>query len=130
MATDSGVNVSCSCFQYWRKSASKMMSASRIWPVDGFTRDGPIAKPDARGDPLERVVVHVARVPGRIIRLLADFDRVVEAGLLERLVPFEDAVADRLAILERNRLLEPEDDRLLRRRDVGRRDRPFRGSNA
>ena len=41
----SGVNVSYSCFQNCRKSASKMMSASRIWPVVGFTRDGPIAKP-------------------------------------------------------------------------------------
>ena len=27
------------------KSASKMMSASRIWPVIGFTRLGPMAKP-------------------------------------------------------------------------------------
>ena len=27
------------------KSASKMMSASRIWPVSGLTRVGPMAKP-------------------------------------------------------------------------------------
>jgi len=43
-ATDCGVNVSYSVRQNWRKSPSKMMSASRIWPVRGFTRDGPIAK--------------------------------------------------------------------------------------
>ena len=40
-----GVKFSYSCFQNCRKSASKMMSASRIWPVVGFTREGPIAKP-------------------------------------------------------------------------------------
>ena len=115
----SGVNVSYSCFQYCRKSASKMMSASRIWPVLGFTRDGPMREAGAGRDPLERVVANVARIPRGIIRLLANFDRVVEAGFLKGLVPFQNAVANRLAILERNRLIEPEDDRLFRRRHLG-----------
>ena len=82
---------------------------------------GPIAKPALRGDPAERVVVDVFRIPVGVVGLLADLDRVDEAGLLEGLVPFQDAVADRLAILERDRLLDPEDDRLLGRRELGRR---------
>ena len=73
-------------------------------------------KAGAGRDPAERVVVDVFRIPSGVVGLLANFDRVVEAGLLEGLVPFQNAVANRLAILERNRLLEPEDDRLLRRR--------------
>ena len=95
-----------------------MMSASRIWPVVGFTRDGPIAKPTPAVIQRIRVVANVARLPRRIIRLLPHFDRVVEARLLERLVPLQNAVANRLAILERNRLLQPEDDRLLGRRHL------------
>ena len=34
-----------SCFQKRTMSASKMMSASRISPVSGLARDGPMAKP-------------------------------------------------------------------------------------
>ena len=75
------------------------------------------------GDPAEGVVVDVFRIPVGVVRLLAHFDGVDEAGLLERLVPLRDAVADRLAILERNRLFDPEDDRLLGRRLLGRRIR-------
>ena len=44
-ATDLGVKTSYSSRQYCKKSASKMMSASRICPVRGLTRLGPMAKP-------------------------------------------------------------------------------------
>ena len=74
-----------------------------------------------RGDPAERVVVDVLRIPVGEVGLLTDLDRGGEAGLLEGVVPGLDPLADRLAVLEGNRLLDPEDDRLLRRRDDGRR---------
>ena len=38
-----GARMSYWFFQELRKSASKIMSASRISPVIGFTRDGPMA---------------------------------------------------------------------------------------
>src|SRR6185436_12080592 len=80
-AIDCGVKVSYSSFQCWTKSASKMMSASRIWPVIGFTR-GAHGKTGAGGDPAERVVGHVFRIPVGVIRLLADFNRIHKSGLL------------------------------------------------
>ena len=45
VAASVAVNVSYCCFHEVMKSASKMMSASRIWPVMGLTREGPIANP-------------------------------------------------------------------------------------
>ena len=74
----------------------------------------------ARGDPTERVVVDILGIPVGHIGLLADLDRSGEAGLLEGLIPRLDALADGLPILERNRLLDPEHDRLFGRRDRSR----------
>ena len=52
--------------------------------------------------------------------LIADLDGVDEADLLEGLVPFQDALPDVLAVLAGHRPLDPEDDRLLGRRFLGR----------
>ena len=51
--------------------------------------------------------------------LPADLDRVAEADLLERLVPLEDALLDVGAILVRHGVLDPPDDLLLGRRELG-----------
>ena len=69
------------------------------------------------GDPAEGVVVDVLRIEVLVL-LLAHLDGVAEADLLERLVPFQDALADGGAILVRHRLLDPEDDLLLRGRQL------------
>jgi len=65
-----------------------------------------------------RVLVHV-RTGSRI--LLVHLDRAVDADLLERLVPREDAVAHVAAVADRHRVLDVEDDRLLRRAQLQRR---------
>ncbi len=44
------------------------------------------------------------RVEIRVVRLDLDPDRILESDPLERLVPLENAGADRLAILERESL--------------------------
>ena len=75
----------------------------------------------AGGDPAERVVVDILGVPVGHLGLLADLDGGGEAGFLEGLVPRLDALSDGLPILKRNRLLDPEHDRLLGRRDRCRR---------
>ncbi len=70
-------------------------------------------------DPAEGIVVDVFRIPIGVVGLLPHFDGVGKPGLLERLVPFEDSLADRLAVLEGDRFLDPKDDRSLRRREFG-----------
>ena len=70
-------------------------------------------------DPAEGVVVDVFRIPLGHLGLLPDLDRARKARLLEGLVPGLDAGPDRRPVAERNRLLDPEHDRLLRRRYRG-----------
>jgi len=45
----------------------------------------PLSEAGAGCDPLERVVADVARIPRGIVGLLANFDRVVEAGFSKAL---------------------------------------------
>ena len=70
-----------------------------------------------RRDPAEGVVIDVFRIE-ILVLLLAHLDGVAEADLLERLVPFQDALADVGPVLVRHRLLDPEDDLLLRGRQL------------
>ena len=81
----------------------------------------PHGKARTGGDPAKRVVVDVFRIPVGHVGLLADFDSRGEAGLLEGIVPHLDAFTDRLPILERHGLLDPEHDGLLGRRHRRRR---------
>src|SRR5205085_5212013 len=62
--------------------------------------------------PADRGAAEVERVEVGALRLHLDPDRVLEADLLERLVPLEHAGRDRRAVLDRDRPVEPEDDRL------------------
>src|SRR6185369_3330454 len=68
-------------------------------------------------EPAHRRVARIEGVDGPILVLLLHDDRVLEAYLLERLVPFEDPVAHRGAVLFGDVAVDPEDDRLLRFRD-------------
>ena len=61
------------------------------------------------------ILVHVG-LGGRI--LLVDDDGVVETDFLKRVVPLQDGVADPAAVADRNRVLDVEHDRLLRRADL------------
>ena len=96
--------------------ASMPMSASRISPVRGSTTRRPdraVRRLRARS-PAHRRVADVGRVELGVVGLDLDVDRILEADALERLVPFEDALPDRLAVLHRDVAVEPVDDRLLR----------------
>jgi hypothetical protein len=73
------------------------------------------------GHPAHRRDADVERVEVGIVRLDPRLDRVLEADALERLVPLEDAGRDRVAVLQRDRAVEPVDDRLDRLRQLGRR---------
>ena len=84
------------------------LAAARI---DMRRPDGPERR-RGRRQPSHRRVLRLAEIEVRVIRLLQDDDRVLEANLLERLVPLEDALTDRLAVLFRNLVREPERDRL------------------
>ena len=67
-----------------------------------------------RGGPAQHVVIDVAGVPFRIVGLLLNHQRILEAGLLKRLVPFEGGLLDRVAELDGRGVLNPEGDRLHR----------------
>ena len=71
------------------------MSASRISPVRGSTWLGPMAPNSGCALIIQRTDAHadVERVEVGIVGLHLDDDGVLEADALERLVPFEDAVA-------------------------------------
>ena len=72
------------------------------------------------GDPAERAVVGVLGVELVAAGLLpADGDRVLEADLLERLVPLADALLDVGAVLDRHGVLDVPDDLLPGRRELG-----------
>ena len=77
--------------------ASMPMSASRISPERGSTTVGPMAANPlrARRHPADRGMADVRGVELRVVGLDLDPDRVLVADALERLVPFEHAVADR-----------------------------------
>ena len=100
------------------KTSDMPMSASRISPERGSTCEGPMAKPTSSpGEPAHRGVARVHRVEVVLLGLLLHDDRVPEAGLLEGLVPLEDAVGHALAVLLRDVLVEPVRDGRLRLRD-------------
>ena len=90
------------------------LPGARVHPARAHREAGP------GGDPAEGVVIHILRIPVGLVGLLADFDGAGEAGLLEGFVPGLDPLTDRLPVAERDRLLDPKHDRLLRRRDRGR----------
>ena len=96
------------------------MSALKIWPVVGSTRRGTLGKGRvSRDDPPDRAVANIARIPVSVVGLLLHLDRIDEPRPFERLVPGQDALANRRAVLHRNGVLQPEHDRLLRPRDDG-----------
>src|SRR5437867_12435180 len=64
--------------------------------------------------PADRGMARIERVPVGVVRLDLGLYRILEADLFECLVPFQDAVDDRLAILFGNVAVEPVHDRLLR----------------
>ena len=82
---------------------------------------GPHGKPGIGRDPAEGVVADIFRIPVVGVFLLPHFDGVDKTGFLKRLVPFLDAIADRLAIRVRDRFFQPESDRVFRRRHLRRR---------
>src|SRR5690606_35954591 len=86
---------------------------------------GAHGKACARGDPAAGVVASVIWLPGRVVLLLQDLDTLVENRLLDGQLPLFNAVADRLAVLEGDVLLEIEANRLLGRRLFGRGVRLF-----
>src|SRR6516162_5517793 len=69
------------------------------------------------GEPPQRAVPHVRRIPIGVIRLLFDLDRILESNALERFVPQQDAFADGIAVFNRYGVFHPEHDGLLRRRE-------------
>ena len=73
------------------------------------------------GHPAQRVAAEVERVPGGIVALHLDTDRVLEADLLEGLVPLEHTGGNGRPVLHRNVAVEPEDDGLDRLGQLGRR---------
>ena len=89
--------------------------AFRISPVRGSTRRRADRETRVGGhEPAHRRVARIEGVDRALLVLLLDDDRVLEADLLERLVPFEDAVAHRGTVLFGDVAVDPEDDRLLR----------------
>ena len=99
------------------------MSASRISPVRGSTWRGPTPPKTGRAVGIHRI--DAWRVSKRleigVVGLDLGLQRVLEARLLERLVPFEHAVDDRLPILVGDVAVDPENDRFLGFRERGRR---------
>ena len=92
--------------------------------VDGGVQDlsGQRVGPEQRdrkrhpGRPPHNVVAHVPDVPIGIVRHLLDDDGVLDADPLERGVPHQEPLPHRRAILLRDGVVDPEDNRLLRRR--------------
>ena len=78
-----------------------------------------LARSDAAEDrprgrhPADRRMARVERLEIGVVGLDLRLHRILEAGFLERLVPLEHAVDDRLAILVRDVAVDPEHDRLL-----------------
>src|SRR6185503_180767 len=70
--------------------------------------------------PTNRAVTSVAGIPIGIIRLHLYFNRVLKSDSFECFVPHEYAVANCVAILHRNRILQPINDRLFWRRQRSR----------
>ena len=68
------------------------------------------------GHPADRRHADVERVEIGIVGLRLDDDRVLEADALEGVVPHQDALGDGVAVLQRDRAIEPEGDRLDRLR--------------
>ena len=62
--------------------------------------------------PADRGAAEIERVEIGVVGLHLDMDGVLEADLLEGLVPLEHAGRDRRAVLERHRAVDPVDDRL------------------
>ena len=62
-------------------------------------------------NPADDGIAHVVGVPGRIVRLIAHFDRVGNSGFGESRVPLEQRRANRRLILRRNLVGEIVDDR-------------------
>src|SRR5206468_3578489 len=75
--------------------------------------------------PAYRVVAHVGVVPIGVIGHLLYHDRVLDADLLEGRIPGEKALTHRITVLYGNSVIDPEDDWLLRRRQLRRRVRLF-----
>src|SRR6185436_488248 len=73
------------------------------------------------GKPTNRAVTRVAGITIGIIRLHLYFNCVLKSDLLERFVPHEYAVANRVAILHWDRILQPVNDWLFWRRQRRRR---------
>ena len=90
--------------------------------VDDLTGDGVNAEKRDRitglwgRDPADRVVTHIRMIPIGIVGHLFDRDRVTDSDFFERLVPHQQRFAHRVAVLERDRIVEPENDLLLRLR--------------
>ena len=84
--------------------ASMPMSASRISPERGSTTVGPIAEKPLRAVVIQRIDAwRMSDVLNfGVVGLDLDLDRVLVADALERLVPFEHAFADRVAVLHRH----------------------------
>ena len=73
------------------------------------------------GEPANRVVTRVGRVPIRVIRHLIDDDGVLEPDLFECLVPEQHPLLHPVPVFNRDGVFEPENDRLFRRRERCRR---------
>ncbi|GBC91248.1 hypothetical protein HRbin14_02012 [bacterium HR14] len=69
------------------------------------------------GDPAHDIVAHVGMVPVGVVGHLLDHNRVLDAYLLKRLVPLQNALTHRVAIFMRDGVIQPEHDGLLGRRE-------------
>ena len=79
--------------------------------------------------PANRVVADIGWIPVRIVWLLVHDDGVLQADLLECFVPEQRALTHRVAVLHRDRIFHPEDDRLRRPRQSCRRILFFERAN-
>src|SRR6185295_14392624 len=71
--------------------------------------------------PTSRAVTTISWIPIRIIGLYLHLNRVLKSDFFECFIPHEYAVANCVAILHRNRILQPINDRLFWRRQRRRR---------
>ena len=77
------------------------------------------------GEPANRIVTRVGRVPVGVVRHLSDDEGVLEADFFEGLIPEQRAFLDPVAVFERDRVFEPEHDGFFGRRQFRGRVRLF-----